>query len=152
MFMPTVTEFKKYIPAWLDKRRKNPPKGKLYAHYKDFAGPWLWPNFTPQELACRHCGEYYHDPASLDRLQALRDLLGAPIRINSAHRCAAHNRKVGGVGNSPHLQIAFDCRCPKKDQIRFVRLAERVGFKGIGMYPARNFIHLDMGKERDWWG
>lgn len=124
--------------------------GTIYKHYSAFKGNWRWPNFTPAELSCKHCGEYYHDPDSLDALQKLRDCLGVPIRINSAHRCKTHNAKVGGASNSQHLKIAFDCRCPKAQQIRFVRLADRVGFRGIGMYPT--FVHIDMGPAREWWG
>lgn len=124
----------------------------LYSHYSQFQDEWRWKNFTPAELACKHCGEYYHDPASLDALQLLREGWGKPIVINSAHRCETHNRIVGGSQNSQHLKIAFDCVCQRKDQDQFVSAALIAGFTGIGRYASRNFVHLDMGPKRGWRG
>ena len=30
--------------------------------------------------------------------------------------------------------------------------AKKVGFKGIGIYPEKRFIHLDLGPEGVWYG
>lgn len=125
---------------------------KLYVHYSDYKGEWPWKNFTPKEIACKHCGELYLDPKSMDALQELRDTWGKPIVINSAHRCSVHNAAVGGSENSQHLKIAFDCRCPEVDQVAFCRHAQAAGFKGFGRYPKRGFVHLDCGPARAWWG
>lgn len=124
----------------------------IYPHHEQFDGPWTWPNFSARELACSHCGEYFHDPASLDALQRLRDAWGKPITINSAHRCVFHNRSVGGVANSQHVKIAFDCRCARHDQAAFARMAAEAGFTGIGVYPGKGFVHVDMGPRRKWTG
>lgn len=125
---------------------------QLFTHYSEFCGDWTWKNFTPAEFACKCCGEYFHDPASLDALQLLRDGWGKPIVINSGHRCVTHNRAVGGTSNSQHLKIAFDCACLRKDQDQFVHAATIAGFTGIGRYGSRNFVHLDLGPARGWRG
>ena len=123
---------------------------QIYKHYSEYRGEWAWKNFKPVELSCKHCGEYYHDPASLDALQELREDWGKPIIINSGHRCAAHNKAVGGTANSQHLKIAFDCRCPKSEQAAFIAASRAAGFKGIGHWQYQTFVHLDMGPKREW--
>ena len=126
---------------------------KLYAHYSRFNGHWLWPDFSPREVACRHCGELYLDPVAMDALQALRRAWGKAIVINSGHRCAVHNAAVGGLATSRHLTIAFDCACLAADQDSFANLALAVGFTGIGWYARQNFMHLDMRPVQSfWWG
>lgn len=37
-------------------------------------------------------------------LDPLRELWGAPLRVNSGYRCAALNRAVGGTARSHHLR------------------------------------------------
>lgn len=124
---------------------------QIFRHYSDYTGQWPWKNFTPKEVACRHCGELYMHRASLDALQRLREAWGKPIIINSGHRCPEHNKAVGGEPASEHLKIAFDCRCPALEQKHFVAAALEAGFIGIGRYPSSNFVHLDLGPTRVWW-
>jgi uncharacterized protein YcbK (DUF882 family) len=125
---------------------------KLFKHYSNYIGPWPWKNFSARELACKHCGEFYLDEESMDALQDLRKLWGNPIIINSGHRCLKHNAKVGGTPGSQHLKIAFDCVCLRPEQDDFSNMAKEAGFTGIGLYPARGFVHLDMGPYRNWRG
>ena len=122
----------------------------MFSHYSEYAGEWPWKNFSPKEIACKHCGELYLDEAAMDALQELREIWGKPIVINSGHRCAAHNTAVGGTANSQHLKIAFDCRCPKWGQAAFIAAAREAGFKGIGHWKYQNFVHLDLGPKREW--
>lgn len=109
---------------------------------------WRWPNFTPQELACkcggRHCrGEYFHTPELLDALQALREAMGRPLVVTSGRRCHGHNRAVGGASRSQHmLAIAVDVSLMGHDPCELARQAVKAGFKGIGF--GRSFLHLDM--------
>ncbi len=126
----------------------------LYAHFSACDQVWPWPDFTPAEVACKCCGELFYDSAAMDALQDLRNAWGRPIIVNSAHRCTKHNRDVGGVENSQHLKIAFDCRCPGRDQGAFIAAARAAGFRGIGRYPSRGFVHLDLipRKNDEWRG
>lgn len=125
---------------------------RVYVNYSQYTGPWSWPNFTPKEVSCKHCGELYLDPPSLDALQLLRDGWGKLIVINSAHRCTFHNHVVGGTKNSQHLKLAFDCAVQRKDQEAFIAAARIAGFTGIGKYSGRGFVHLDLGPKREWIG
>jgi hypothetical protein len=112
-----------------------------------------WPNFTPREFACtcKICnGELYWDEASFDAIQLLRTLLGRPVHINSGHRCAAHNKSVGGKRLSKHLEIAFDISTKGHDREVLLAKAIHAGFTGVGMYVV--FMHLDLGRQRYWFG
>ena len=99
-----------------------------------------WPNFRPEEVACPCCGEVYVDPDAMDALQRLRDALARPVAISSGHRCAAHNKAVGGAPTSKHLALAFDVPV-SGDWREFHDAAIRAGFTGIGY--AETYIHLD---------
>ena len=127
---------------------------------------WNWKNFTPKEVSCKHCGEIWKGGMvqswnketktveqkppkwfveAMDTLQLFRDQWNKPIILNSAHRCQEHNKAVGGVSNSQHYtHIAFDCRCPREDQMKMSWVAQNAGFKFVKLYPDRGFIHIDM--------
>jgi len=129
----------------------------LYKHFRDVpAAAWRWPNFKPEEIACRGSGELLVDEAALDKLQALRAAWGRPLTVNSGYRSAAHNRKVGGSPKSQHLEgKAFDLALTAttraaRDAEReaLIRLAKAAGFTGIGRYDG--FAHVDTGPKREW--
>ena len=117
---------------------------------------WRWPNFTPDELACRGDGKVRIDENALDMLQALRDRIGKPMIVNSAYRTPSHNRAVGGAARSMHLLArAYDISMDGHDPQEFVAAARAVGFTGIGWYPPKpnggwNFVHIDTGRRREW--
>lgn len=49
-------------------------------------------------------------------LQPLRAHLGVPVVITSGYRCAALNKRIGGVPNSQHIfGMAADFVTPRKD-------------------------------------
>jgi uncharacterized protein YcbK (DUF882 family) len=114
----------------------------FYAHFSEWTGNWPWPHFTPEELACRCCGELAVIPELMDKLELLRTWTGA-IALTSAHRCPRHNHSVGGAPASRHLGLAFDCARPVRKQPYFAALAAKAGFTGIIQYPERGFVHLD---------
>ncbi|MDI7774984.1 D-Ala-D-Ala carboxypeptidase family metallohydrolase [Asticcacaulis sp. EMRT-3] len=124
--------------------------GRLYKQVSDFdATGWQWPHFTPHELSCRcgkFCaGEYYHDPAFLDALEAMRTRLGQPLTINSGRRCPLHNAAVGGAPLSQHrVALAVDINVAGwGDRARGSLLKEALaeGFTGFGY--GTHFLHLD---------
>jgi hypothetical protein len=100
-----------------------------------------WPDFTAHELACQCCGEMCVWPEALDAIEALRRALGGPLRVNSGHRCAVHNARVGGAPLSMHKQLAFDVALAAHDPAQLAREAHACGFRGFGF--GNTFLHLD---------
>lgn len=123
-------------------------------HYSQiFPQDWRWPAFSPAEIASRGDGSIKINRALMDKLQALRTRLGAPIIINSAYRDPVHNRRVGGAKGSFHtLGLAVDCSMVNHDPEVFEAAARACGFTGFGFYPPAkgDFIHLDIGPARVW--
>jgi hypothetical protein len=118
---------------------------EVYPHWRD--APWdaaRWPDFSPQELACRGTHRLAIHPPTLDKLQALRTRLGRPMLINSGYRSPEHNARVGGASRSWHMDgVAFDVRMQNHDPHAFERAARAAGFGSIGRYPHLGFIHID---------
>jgi lysozyme len=119
---------------------------------------WGIKNFTAAELFYRGASDTKlqlntDPPAALwpnmettaKTLQEARNRLGKPIRITSAYRDAAYNRKIGGVANSTHVKFnALDLVTDKPAALYLLLLdLRREGaFKGgLGLY--RSFVHLD---------
>ena len=127
---------------------------RIYAHWKDYPiAEWRWPSFSPQELACRGTGKLLIVPEAMDKLQALRDRLGAPLIVTSGYRSPEHNRTVGGATRSRHMQgLAFDVSMDNHDPDEYIAAALAVGFNGIGTYPRQNFVHVDQRRDRAAWG
>ena len=106
-------------------------------------------HFSAEELMCHgasqghcDCGPETADnvsPLLLEKLEALREMIGGPIEISCAYRCPAHNAEVGGVPNSQHVDgTAADVQTPDYDhcntpeQLKW--FCEQIGFDGIGLY------------------
>ena len=106
-------------------------------------------HFSATELMCHgasqghcDCGPETADnvsPLLLEKLEALRAMIGGPIEISCAYRCPAHNAEVGGVPNSQHVDgTAADVQTPDYDhchtpeQLKWY--CEQIGFDGIGLY------------------
>ena len=127
---------------------------KEYAHYKNYpASKWRWPNFKPIELRSKSDNKLAVNEDAMDKLQALRTLIDRPMKITSAYRSPAHNKKVGGARASKHLRAeAFDIQMEGHDPAQFEAAAREVGFLGFGFYEKHNFIHIDIGPKREWYG
>jgi hypothetical protein len=124
----------------------------FHRHWRDVPeGTWRWPNFSPAEIACRGTGKLLINRPALDKLQALRNLLGKPLIVRSAYRSPEHNRAVGGATRSKHMDgAAFDIAMANHDPAAFEAAAREVGFLGFGFYPRSGFIHVDLGPAREW--
>ena len=109
--------------------------------------------FTDKELGCK-CGCSLLPPQkSVDRLYALRILLGFPLPVTSGARCKKYNKIVGGKPGSIHLPekdrsilggCGFDIAIPRKETNKrnaLVEMAKICGFRGFGY--AETFIHID---------
>lgn len=122
----------------------------LLSHFSELpAEMWTWPNFSPAELACRHCGELYYDARTINLLQRGRDYLGLPVFLNSAHRCPLHNARVGGAPLSEHKRLAFDIDLEGHNRFEVYEACRMAGFTTFGFY--RTFLHTDPRPHRRWY-
>lgn len=107
----------------------------------------LTKDFSRSEFACR-CGCGFDDinPLLVVSLQCLRDLINAPVHVNSGCRCKNHNYRMNGSPTSQHLiGMAADVWAPRNSPEKIAEIAERIfTFRngGIGLYD--NFTHLDV--------
>jgi uncharacterized protein YcbK (DUF882 family) len=114
-------------------------------------------HFKKKELACRCCGFVNVQQEALDKLEMLRSALGRPLIVNSASRCPDHNRAVGSNDRSQHYaspvrqSTAFDIAVELADMNDFVKAADMVGFKGIGIYRGNGFVHVDNRERKARW-
>ena len=123
----------------------------MFVHFSEVPhSVWRWPNFTPWEIASRGDGSVLLIEDALDALQAARNTLGRPMRINSAYRDPVHNALVGGAPRSKHKEgHAFDVSLAGHDKSRLVSILRECGFRGFGL-RYQTFVHVDMGPRRDW--
>jgi len=73
----------------------------LYDHYTQ-VNEWLWPHFTPQEIASRGDKSILVNYEALDKLENARTIMRKSFIINSAYRDPLHNARVGGAPLSSH--------------------------------------------------
>ena len=91
-----------------------------------------------------------------NQLQALRNVVNAPIRINSAYRSPSHNKKIGGVPNSQHVfGRAADIVVKGKTPLQVAQIIEGMIASGdmlqggIGVYDT--FTHYDIRGSKARW-
>jgi uncharacterized protein YcbK (DUF882 family) len=104
-------------------------------------------HFRQAEFRCRcrriECDAPEMDKGFIQRLEALRVDWGEPLSPSSGARCKEWNARVNGAEHSRHLTgHAADFNF--KDHVivrKFVALAEKHGFNGIG--TGKILVHLD---------
>ncbi len=129
---------------------------------------WAEGEYIPTELDSinhmlrdhRNGSQIEIDRSLLDLLHDIRAVTGFsnPLHVISGYRSPATNAKLrknsGGVAKkSLHMQgKAIDIRMPglSLDQLHSKALSLRAG--GVGYYRRSNFIHLDVGRVRNWRG
>lgn len=108
-------------------------------------------NFSRAEFACKcGCGRDTVDVEVLAIAQAVRDHFAAPVEITSGHRCADHNRRVGGARTSQHIygraaDIKVTGRTPA-EVFAFVRA--QFPAASVARYPT--FTHVDTRSSNQW--
>jgi len=105
-------------------------------------------------------GEVRHfDPRLYDILSDLTASVGQPggeIDIVCGYRTSATNETLrahttGVAKNSLHIQAeAIDLRMPAVDTLKLRKAALALGRGGVGFYPHSDFIHVDVGRVRQW--
>jgi uncharacterized protein YcbK (DUF882 family) len=110
----------------------------------------LTTHFSEAEFACAckrpNCDAAPMKPEFLTKLEALRVAWGKPMTPTSGRRCKKHNAAEGGAKYSQHLYgNAADFYLSSPDERdRFVVLAEKMGFVGIGVGRGANcLVHID---------
>ncbi len=125
--------------------------GPVHFEHGSWDQLWRWPNFKPEELACKGTGLLMLYLPALDALQDMRRELDRPMIINSAYRSPAHNHNEGGSKRSRHLAgAAFDIKCSPSRHSRLIAMAKAKGFNGFGRY--RTFLHVDFRASPARWG
>lgn len=99
--------------------------------------------FSENEFNRIGCSSSDCNPDSLKRLDALRELLGKPVVLNSAYRTVYSEKDHGRTGTSAHcLGRAFDIKCSNSSyRYDLVKCALSVGFHRIGI--GERFVHVD---------
>ena len=124
------------------------------------AGVQISPNFNSDEFdcPCDKCDHTLIDEDLVSKLQALRDLTGASLHINSGYRCQAHQDALTASGAetakgvSQHtLGKAADVKVEGLSGPDLEVKARDVGFMAVGV--AKTWCHLDLriDKERTWY-
>lgn len=105
-------------------------------------------DFSVSEFKCKcGCGAFAKRDALISKLQELRDKVKMPITVTSGTRCNSHNREVGGVDTSDHLDgMAADIRC---DDMRLLLRHCLNLFPRVGIGPGRKFIHVDVNSKKE---
>ncbi|WP_188063720.1 D-Ala-D-Ala carboxypeptidase family metallohydrolase [Sphingobium sp. KCTC 72723] len=93
-------------------------------------------------------------------MEAVRTLLGRPIRVNSGFRSAAVNRAVGGSPTSAHAQgYAVDFVCPAfGDPMTICKAIVASGIKFDQLIMEKNrWVHISFDPRMrqqvlSWWG
>lgn len=82
------------------------------------------------------------DSLLLHKLAILNVYFDEELRINSAYRTRARNRRAGGVHNSAHRKgLAVDVSI-SSNRYRVIKKALELDIPRIGIH--QNFIHLDI--------
>ena len=112
-------------------------------------------DFHLREFKCRcrssRCHMTLVHPRLVESLQTLRATLARPLMVLCGYRCVSYNRIVGGRPRSFHTRgMAADVLCQQLEQLQeLAQAAEQLpAIGGIGEYPVRGFVHLDV-RERD---
>lgn len=132
-----------YCYTDLFEKREEPPIGvQTYSKKKD-GDTKLTANFKVREFACQDGSDsILIDVDGVRKLQAVRDLFGKPISINSAYRNKKHNAAVGGASNSQHLYgKAFDTVMSGVPRTLLAKAYEVAGMGCTIIYDS--FVHTD---------
>ena len=101
------------------------------------------PHFKLREFQCRCCGLVKLSPRLLQMLEELREKAGIPLVVTSGYRCPTHNRRVGGVPRSLHLDgCAADILAAPEAQKRLFVMAKSIGFSQAICGGYKKYLHL----------
>ena len=112
-------------------------------------------NFSRSEFACKcGCGRDTMDAKTLEIAEFVREMVGVPVTVLSGHRCAVHNKKVGGAKTSQHLYGRAIDLAVTDPMVVAVAVRKRFSMASTGVYPTKGFLHVDTrsGEPKHWEG
>lgn len=106
-----------------------------------------YPNFTPKELACKHCGAEGITAEMMDILQYIRTSLEQPVFISSGFRCVKHPVEQEKDKPGEHTYgMAIDIICHGARALEIIKLAQAKGVRRIGVHQKGvangRFVHI----------
>ena len=119
---------------------------------------WEWDNFSPREVLSARGLILYNTRgvmpvrfSSMNLLESFRAYIDKPILINfggndkRGWRHPLDNKEIYGQDRfSFHLSgVAFDITVVNMDVRELANAAKAFGWKGVGTYPEKNFVHID---------
>ena len=113
-------------------------------------------NFTREEFKCPcGCTRQMVDSELVEKMQAVREKLGKPIKITSGYRCIPHNAAVGGSSGSKHRYgMAADWRMKDRgiNPVALGIIAAQY-FKAVGIYwyDGCAIVHTDTRDAKETW-
>ena len=104
--------------------------------------------------------EHDMDPRLLDLLNTVHGKVDArsPFQVISGYRspktnAMMHEHSHGVASGSLHMQgMAIDVRVEGVQLDHLHKAALDLGRGGVGLYPVSNFVHMDVGRVRRWYG
>lgn len=105
-------------------------------------------HFKAREFDCRckntSCRGTYINLNHVYNLEQLRNLIGKPLKLSSAYRCAEHNFREKGKPTSWHVAgCATDVVCPEGLEFdKFLADINLIGFDQVIPYEEQNFVHV----------
>ena len=99
--------------------------------------------FRTEEFACKcGCGKADISEELVKRIERARSFAGVPFIITSGCRGKNHNKKVGGVKDSSHLQgLAVDISISNESKSAILMALGKC-FNRIGV--SNDFVHVDV--------
>lgn len=107
----------------------------------------LYPNFSQQELRCKHTKECNMHPDMMSILQSIRTVYGKPIFISSGFRSVKHPVEQMKEKPGEHtLGMAVDIICYHRAAIELLGIALQLGVRRIGVHQKGDerarYIHI----------
>ncbi len=116
----------------------------LYAPYKQSFGMFV---------AHSEVNTFCLSPKLRFAIGAIEAKFGRKVVVSSGYRDPNHNAEVGGADSSYHMKcMAADIFIPGVSKQKLIAAAYREGLVGgLGCYPGRTFIHVDVrDRPRGW--
>lgn len=139
----------------LNRKAKEKGEHTMVKQYQKGAIVQLSVNFWLHEFDC-HCQrpECQTTLVDMNLVRALEELRTKVhlVHLDCGYRCPAHNREVGGVAHSQHVEgKAADIKTPLGTQATKAQAESIPAFQngGIGLYP--HFVHVDVRGHKARW-